>query len=151
MVRLAIALLLAVTAPAFAQSPDEEELGFQIYGGMAREAIACWSYYTIAAQCTRESGRYEEEVPKKLDAAADYVLQLGLSYSERAGLEEAVPKAWADLHTKDMMEGIKGDCANAPVLMNRFSNLCEEAVNDPVKRSDVWRERVLEATGQAAE
>jgi hypothetical protein len=117
-------LLLYPVGSASAYDPERAS------NNLAHEFAECAAYYSISSEII---SRTKPEVAKQIDDAADraYV-------GSRTLTSKKVTEARVEMAVKSMTKELDNDIANFSILINKYSDNCQEAVTDPEARMNYW-------------
>lgn len=97
---------------------------------LAHEFAECAAYYSISSKIISRS---KPEVAKQIDEAADLALA-----GSNVLTSEKVTSARVEMAIKSMVKELDNDIANFSILINKYSDTCQEAVSDPEARMNFW-------------
>jgi hypothetical protein len=117
-------LLLLPVGSASAYDPERAS------NNLAHEFAECAAYYSISSEII---SRTKPEVAKQIDDAA------ALAYEgSRTLTSKKVTEARVEMAVKSMTKELDNDIANFSILINKYSDNCQEAVTDPEARMNYW-------------
>ena len=127
MIRYLSFLLLFPVGSASAYDPERAS------NNLAHEFAECAAYYSISSEII---SRTKPEVAKQIDDAA------GLAYMGSKTLtSKKVTEARVEMAIKSMTKELDNDIANFSILINKYSDNCQEAVTDPEARMNYWLQK----------
>ncbi|WP_236203891.1 hypothetical protein [Pseudomonas protegens] len=124
MIRYLSFLLLLQVGSASAYDPQRAS------NNLAHEFAECAAYYSISSAII---SRTKPEVAKQIDVAAERAF-----VGARTFTSKKVTEARIEMAIKSMTKELDNDIANFSVLINEYSDSCQEAVTDPEARMNYW-------------
>ncbi len=125
-----IYLLLLITCSAvFGYEPE------QAMSNQAHELAECAAYYSMMAGCAENTKPGDPMSGKLMEVAKQaFVLSAGLSNVK-------VTEARVELAIKQLNKETMGQCSNSSILINKYAEVCLEAIQSPEKRTQYWLDR----------
>lgn len=124
MIRYFSFLLLLPVGSAAAYDPERAS------NNLAHEFAECAAYYSITSEII---SRTKPEAAKQFDAAAESAYM-----GARTLTNKKVADARVEMAIKSMSKELDNDISNFSILLNKYSDNCQEAVTDPEARMNYW-------------
>ena len=127
MINLRKYLAVFLVLPAGLASAYEPE---RASNNLAHEFAECAAYYSITSKIVSRS---KPEEAKKFDKAASLA-----TAGSNVLTSEKVTNARVEMAIKSMVRELDNDIANFSLLLNKYSDSCGAAINDPEARMNYW-------------
>jgi hypothetical protein len=126
---LVLAWMCITTCSAFAQSLSEPET--RAVNELSGEMAECAVYLLISATCLE--GNPDPRTPqliKDLNANASKIGGLAISTGRAVGVTIEGQQARMKLMRDEMMKSLNNNCTNIAVLLEKYSNFCQQLIQD---------------------
>jgi len=120
-------LLLLPVGSASAYDPERAS------NNLAHEFAECAAYYSISSKII---ARTKPEVAKRIDDFAALAFE-----GSNTLTSEKVTNARVEMAIKSMVKELDNDIANFSILLNKYSDSCGAAINNPEARMTYWLEK----------
>jgi hypothetical protein len=128
-----LALTLWLTSAAAAQTNDE--IMMWALGEVGGELQVCSAYFGVCSHCIKAQ---RPDLAITYQQAADRTAALALSSQRGAGVSDKAFLAQDAYYTKTMMGAMNENCSNIQVLLNKYSNFCQQLSRDADPRLKAW-------------
>jgi hypothetical protein len=138
---LVVAAPLLTTIPAQAQQETERQK--YALSQLSDELAVCDAYCETISRClgAPKSAHTPAEVSQQYAVLAKKLRQLALLFSRSAGRADDATAAFIDQVKQNVMQRIRGNCANVASVVNEHGEECRQLAEHPDDRLEVLLDR----------